>query len=122
MPRDLEWQLNVDSGRPVSASSRPGRERRSGLKAVAKLLRVAGGLCQKAHAIERARASTRQNGAKDERGHSSDNAITMCCVRAKARSAKPFEKLAEICTPHGANRLEATGEASGPRATRTSLM
>jgi len=43
----------------------------------------------------------------------------VCRVRAKARSAEPFEKLAEVCTPHGANRSETIGEASGPCATRS---
>src|SRR5208282_4213647 len=45
------------------------------LQAIAELFRFAGGLCRQAHAIERAGASARQNGAEDERGHVSDNAI-----------------------------------------------
>src|ERR1700722_1446451 len=33
-----------------------------------------------------------------------------CLARAKARSADPFEKLAAICTPQGANQPETTPE------------
>ena len=45
-----------------------------------------------------------------------------CRARAKARSADPFEKLAAICTPQGANQPETTEEGAVTRSVATRLM